>query len=167
MPYCAAVVTNNTRLDMQIVLYQPDIPQNLGAILRLGACLNVAIHIIEPCGFPLDDKRIKRAAMDYAELVEYKRHASWQKFLAYVRAENGRIVLLTTRGATRLDASSFQPNDFLLFGRESAGVPDEVHEAADERVIIPMRKEARSLNLATSVAMVLTHALQQTKGWPQ
>src|SRR5579862_3334841 len=120
---------------MRLALYAPDIPQNLGAFIRLSACLGVPLDIIEPCGFPVDDKRIRRAAMDYYDLAAIVRHASWAAF----RRDQppGRLVLLTTKGAANLSEVQFRPDDILLLGRESAGVPDEVHEAADLRLRVP------------------------------
>jgi tRNA (cytidine/uridine-2'-O-)-methyltransferase len=149
---------------MRLALYEPDIPQNLGAFIRLGACLGVPLDIIEPCGFPVDDKRIRRAAMDYYDLASIVRHASWDAF----RRDKapGRLVLLTTKGATNLQDARFQPDDILLLGRESAGVPDEVHKAADLRLRVPLKPGARSLNVALAAAMVLSEALRQTDGFP-
>jgi tRNA (cytidine/uridine-2'-O-)-methyltransferase len=148
---------------MRLALFEPDIPQNLGAFIRLSACLDVPLDIVEPCGFPLDDKRMRRAAMDYYDLATLVRHASWT---AFQRARTGgRLVLLTTKGAERLPEFGFEPGDTLLFGRESAGVPDGVHDAADARVRIPLKEGARSLNVATAAAMVLSEALRQTDGF--
>ena len=148
---------------MRLALYEPDIPQNLGAFIRLSACLAVPLDLIEPCGFPVDDKRIRRAAMDYYDLATIVRHASWQAF----RRERppGRLVLLTTKGATTFPGIAFERDDTLLFGRESAGVPDEVHDTADLRLRIPLQKGARSLNVALAAAMVLSEALRQTSGY--
>jgi tRNA (cytidine/uridine-2'-O-)-methyltransferase len=148
---------------MRLALFEPDIPQNLGAFIRLSAGLGVPLHVIEPCGFPLDDKRIRRAAMDYFHLATFVRHASWAAFCR--DRPPGRLVLLTTAGATRLPEAVFQPDDVLLLGRESAGVPPEVHERADLRVRIPLQAGARSLNVALSAAMVLSEALRQTSGF--
>jgi tRNA (cytidine/uridine-2'-O-)-methyltransferase len=148
---------------MRLALYQPDIPQNLGAFIRLAACMGTPLDIIEPCGFPVDDKRIRRAAMDYVDLARIRRHASWSAFQRD-RAE-GRLVLLTTAGATALPDVRFRTDDILLLGRESAGVPAEVHEAADLRVRVPLQKGARSLNVAVAAAMVLSEALRQTDGY--
>lgn len=148
---------------MRLALYQPDIPQNLGAFIRLGACLAVPLDIIEPCGFPLDDKRIRRAAMDYYALACIARHASWQSFCRDRAA--GRLVLLTTAGAEAFPGIAFRPDDTLLLGRESAGVPQEVHAAADLRLRIPLRMGARSLNVVLAAAMVLSEGLRQTKGF--
>lgn len=148
---------------MRLALYQPDIPQNLGAFIRLAACMATPLEIIEPCGFPVDDKRIRRAAMDYVELARIRRHASWEAFQRD-RAQ-GRLVLLTTGGGTVLPDARFRPDDILLLGRESAGVPAPVHEAADLRVRVPMQKNTRSLNVALAAAMVLSEALRQTDGY--
>jgi len=148
---------------MRLALFQPDIPQNLGAALRLGACLGVPVDVIEPCGFPLSDRAIRRAAMDYAETAEVVRHASWGNFLD---RHEGRILLFTTRGATTFQAFRYQPSDILLFGRESAGAPAEVHAAADARLMIPLAPHARSLNVITAAAMALGEALRQTNGFP-
>jgi tRNA (cytidine/uridine-2'-O-)-methyltransferase len=148
---------------MRLALYQPDIPQNLGAFIRLAACLGTPLDVIEPCGFPVDDRRIRRAAMDYVDLARIRRHASWEAF----RRDRlpGRLVLLTTTGADRLTDALFRPDDILLLGRESAGAPAEVHEAADLRVRVPMQEGARSLNVALAAAMVLSEALRQTDGY--
>jgi tRNA (cytidine/uridine-2'-O-)-methyltransferase len=148
---------------MRLALYQPDIPQNLGAFIRLAACAATPLDIIEPCGFPVDDKRIRRAAMDYVDLAQIRRHASWDTFRRD-RAP-GRLVLLTTTGAVRLPEAHFQAGDILLLGRESAGVPAEVHAAADLRVRVPMQDGVRSLNVALAAAMVLSEALRQTDGY--
>jgi tRNA (cytidine/uridine-2'-O-)-methyltransferase len=148
---------------MLIALFQPDIPQNLGAALRLGACLGVAVDIIEPCGFPLSNRAIARSAMDYGVLAQVTRHSSWA---AFRQKRSGRLVLLTTKSATPFHEFAFDENDVLLFGRESAGVPDEVHAAADVRLTIPMAPGARSLNVVNAAAMVLGEALRQTKGFP-
>lgn len=148
---------------MRLALYEPDIPQNLGAFIRLSACLAVPLHVIEPCGFPVDDRRIRRAAMDYFDLARPVRHASWAAFRRDRPA--GRLVLLTTRGAETFPGVAFRPDDILLLGRESAGVPEEVHAAADVRLRIPLQKGARSLNVALAAAMVLSEALRQTAGF--
>ena len=148
---------------MRLALYQPDIPQNLGAFIRLAACLGTPLDIIEPCGFPVDDKRIRRAAMDYVDLARIQRHASWEAFQR--DRTHGRLVLLTTGGATVLPNVRFRTDDILLLGRESAGVPAPVHEAADLRVRVPLQKGARSLNVALAAAMVLSEALRQTDGY--
>jgi len=148
---------------MLLALFQPDIPQNLGAAIRLGACLDTPVHVIEPCGFPLSDKAIRRAAMDYGDPGEVVRHSSWDAFRA---AAMGRIVLFTTRGAAPLHDFAFRADDILLFGRESAGVPDFVHDAADARVIIPLSRGRRSFNLTVSAAIGLSEALRQTGQFP-
>ena len=148
---------------MRLALFEPDIPQNLGAFIRLSACLKVPLDVIEPCGFPVDDKRIRRAAMDYVDLAQIRRHASWDAF-RHDRMP-GRLVLLTTAGATRLPEVRFRADDILLFGRESAGVPDDVHQTADVRLRIPLQKGARSLNVALAAAMVVSEALRQTSGF--
>ncbi len=148
---------------MRLALYQPDIPQNTGAILRLAACLGVGVDIIEPCGFRLDDRRMRRAGMDYLEIASYRRHPDWDAF----RAEpSGRLVLLTTKAESDHLGFRFAESDTLLLGRESEGVPDFVHQAADARLAVPMVAGARSLNLATAAALVLGEALRQTQGFP-
>jgi tRNA (cytidine/uridine-2'-O-)-methyltransferase len=148
---------------MRLALFEPDIPQNLGAFIRLSAGLGVPLDVIEPCGFPLDDKRIRRAAMDYYDLATIARHASWNAFQRDRAA--GRLVLLTTSGATRFPDAAFRADDTLLLGRESAGVPADVHAAADLSLRIPLQKSARSLNVALAAAMVLGEALRQTNGY--
>ncbi len=148
---------------MRVALYQPDIAGNVGAVMRTCACLGVPLDLIEPMGFQWDDKRVARAAMDYIDHVSVTRHADWDAFQAQAR---GRLVLLTTRGATPLHDFSFERDDVLLFGRESAGVPEEVHARADARVVIPMAPPLRSLNLSVSAAIVLAEGLRQTGGWP-
>lgn len=150
---------------MRLALYQPDIPQNLGAFIRLAACLGVPLDIIEPCGFPLDDRRIRRAAMDYYSLARVTRHASWQSFRQ--DRPTGRLVLLTTSGAQVFPEVAFRPDDTLLMGRESAGVPPDVHDAADLRLRIPLQAGARSLNVALAATVVLSEALRQTKGFAE
>jgi len=149
---------------MKIVLYQPDIAGNLGATMRLRACFNVPLEVIEPCGFPLTAKALRRTAMDYGAPEKLVRHASWETFAESKRP--GRLVLFTTKGATALPDFKFKPDDTLLFGRESAGVPDNVHATANARVIIPIAADARSLNLANSVSIALYEALRQTGDLP-
>ena len=151
---------------MRLALYQPDIPQNLGANIRLAACLGVAVDIIEPCGFPLTDRSLRRTAMDYAENAIVSRPSGWSAFRETQIASGSRLVLLTTRAATRLDQFSFRADDTLLFGRESAGVPEDIHSAADARVLIPLAPTARSLNVAMSAGIALWEALKQTGGLP-
>jgi tRNA (cytidine/uridine-2'-O-)-methyltransferase len=149
---------------MRLALYQPDQAGNVGTILRLAACLGVPVDVIEPCGFPWGDRALKRAGMDYAEIANVTRHESWERFAA---ALDGRLVLLTTSGAERIDAARFEPDDILLLGSESAGVPDEVHRRADLRVRIPQMAETRSLNIAVAAGIGLAEALRQTRTWPQ
>lgn len=148
---------------MLLALYEPDIPQNLGAFIRLAACLAVPLHVIEPCGFPVDDKRIRRAAMDYYDLARLSRHASWASF-RHDRPP-GRLVLLTTQGTETFPDIAFRPDDILLLGRESAGVPPDVYAAADLRLRIPLQPGSRSLNVALAATMVLSEALRQTGGF--
>ncbi len=154
-------------LRMRVALFQPGIPQNVGAAIRLAACFGVGLDVIEPCSFPLDDKSLKRAALDYGPLAHMKRHDSWQTFLAAPERVEGRLLLFTTRGATPFHEFSFQAGDTLLFGNESRGAPDEVHAAAQGRLVIPVRAETRSMNLATTAAMALGEALRQTGGFPR
>ena len=151
---------------MRIALYQPDIPQNTGTILRLCACLGIEAHIIEPAGFPVSDRAFRRAGMDYLDQVSIIRHESWAQFEQWRRRERLRLVLFTTRSAVPYVDHRFAPEDILLFGRESAGVPDEVHAAADARLVIPLRPGLRSINVAMAVAMVAGEALRQTDGFP-
>jgi tRNA (cytidine/uridine-2'-O-)-methyltransferase len=154
---------------MRLALFQPDIPQNLGAFIRLSAGLGVPLDIIEPCGFPVDDKRIRRAAMDYYDLATIVRHASWPSFQrAHLETRPPRrLILLSTAGTAVFPDVAFQAGDTLLLGRESAGVPAEVHEAADLRLRIPLQPGARSLNVALAAAMVLSEGLRQTAGFPR
>ena len=149
---------------MRLALYEPDIPQNTGALIRLGACLGVAIDIIEPCGFLFSDAALKRAAMDYRDLAEVERHASWNAFLA--KRGRDRIVLLTTRAEQSFLAVRFHPGDVLVLGRESSGVPEHVHARADLKLRIPLKPGLRSLNVAQAGAMVLSEALRQTGLFP-
>lgn len=146
---------------MRLALFQPDIPQNVGACIRLGACFGVELHVIEPVGFQFDDRAMKRAALDYGPLGHMTRHPDWDAFQRD-RAP-GRLVLFTTKGATSLSDFTFEPDDVLLFGRETAGVPDHVHAAADARVFIPIRPETRSLNLSVSAGIGLWEGLRQTR----
>ena len=147
---------------MQIALFQPDIPQNTGTILRLCACLNVAAHIIEPAGFPVSDKHFRRAGMDYLDQVTITRHDSWSKFQLWRNEAACRLVLFTTKADGSYLDYRYQAADILMFGRESAGVPDEVATSADARVVIPIRPGLRSLNVAMAAAMALGEALRQT-----
>lgn len=149
---------------MRLALFEPDIPQNAGALLRLGACLGVAVDIIEPCGFLFSDAQLRRAGMDYLELAEMVRHASWEQYL--VAGLFGRIVLVSSKGSQRYTDFAFSPDDTILLGRESAGVPPFVHDRADARLRIPMKSGLRSLNVAQAGAMVLGEALRQTGMFP-
>jgi tRNA (cytidine/uridine-2'-O-)-methyltransferase len=147
---------------VRLALHQPDIAQNVGTLMRLAACMGVALDVIEPCGFPFDDRRVRRSAMDYMVMLELARHSSWAAFRAAQQAQGGRLVLLTTRAGLVYTDVAFRPDDVLLAGSEGAGVPDEVHRAADLRVLVPMRPGLRSLNVAVAAAMVLGEALRQT-----
>ncbi len=151
---------------MRLALFQPDIPQNTGTLLRLGACLDLPIDIIEPCGFLFNEKALIRAGMDYLDFASYRRHDSWEDFLKF-RAQNsqeyGRIVLMTTKAGQPYTDFKFQENDVILMGRESAGVPEEVHHIADARITIPMAPQARSINMAVSASMAIGEALRQTR----
>lgn len=155
---------------MRLALYQPDIPQNTGTLLRLGACLDLAIDIIEPCGFIFNEKAMRRAGMDYIDFSNFRRHNSWNDFLQYREEhpeEYGRIILLTTHGKQCFTDFHFLENDIILMGRESAGVPENIHNFADARLIIPMNPKARSINMAVSAAMAVTEALRQIDGFPK
>lgn len=146
---------------MRLALFQPAIPQNVGACIRLGACFGVELDVIEPTGFHFDDRAMKRAALDYGPLGHMTRHADWA---AFQRDRGpGRLVLFTTKGATPLTQFAFQPDDILLFGSEPSGAPAFVHAAADARVVIPIATEARSLNLAVSAGIGVFEALRQTR----
>ena len=151
---------------MRLALFQPDIPQNLGAAIRLCACLGVFLDVIEPAAFPLSDRTLKRAALDYTDQARITLHPSWEDFMQDPARSEGRLVLFTTRAAAPYTAFPFAPGDTLLFGRESAGVPDEVHSAAQARLVIPLRPGLRSLNVVTAAAMALGEALRQTAGFP-
>ena len=144
---------------MHIVLYKPDIPQNTAAIIRLGACLNLNIHLIEPCGFNLNDIRFKRVVMDYIGLIKIVRHNDFESFIK--KYKKSRIVLMTTKAKKLYHKFKFKKNDILLFGRESAGVPEEIHSMIKNKIKIPMNKKTRSLNVAMSVAIIATEALRQ------
>ena len=146
---------------MHIVLYKPDIPQNTAAIIRLGACLNLKIHLIEPCGFDLNDKRFERVVMDYLGLCDVIRHTDIKTFLK--KYKKSRIVLMTTSAKKIYHKFKFKKNDMILFGRESAGVPKELHQLLKNKIKIPMNKKTRSLNVAMSVAIVTAEALRQNK----
>jgi len=149
---------------MRLALYQPDQAGNVGAIMRLAACLAVPLDIVMPCGFAFSDRALKRAGMDYAEMANVTRHESWTTFEAGL---SGRLALFTTTGGTRLAESEFEPSDILLFGSESDGVPDEVHARARMRVRIPQASGTRSLNLALAAGIGLAEALRQTGLWPE
>jgi tRNA (cytidine/uridine-2'-O-)-methyltransferase len=152
---------------MRLALYQPDIPPNTGTILRLAACLGTPVDVIGPAGFDISDRNLRRAGLDYLDHVDLTRHLSWQQFLK-VRAASpkGRLVLLSSKAPVRLPDFLFSDSDTLLFGRESAGVPDAVRDACDAAVTIPMRPPLRSLNVAVAAALVLGEALRQTYGFP-
>jgi tRNA (cytidine/uridine-2'-O-)-methyltransferase len=150
---------------MRIALYEPDIPQNTGTILRLCACLGIEAHIIEPAGFPVTDRAFRRAGMDYLERVRLKRHASFADFEQWRRAERLALVLLTTAAERSYLDHAYAQNEVLIFGRESAGVPEAVQRAADARLRIPMQPGMRSLNVAMAAAMVAGEALRQTNGF--
>ncbi len=151
---------------LRIALYQPDIPQNAGTLLRLSACLGVAVDIIEPCGFVFDDRKLRRAGMDYLGQADMVRHSSWAAFLGRLCDEGRRLVLLTTAGETRHDRFPFAPGDTIMVGRESAGVPPEVARAAFARIRVPMVAGRRSLNVALAAALVTGEALRRLDGFP-
>jgi len=151
-------------MPLRIALYQPDIPQNTGTVLRLCACLGIEAHIIEPAGFPTSDRAFRRAGMDYLDAVSIVRHAAWGEFEAWRRNARCRLALFTTRASLSYLDYRFETGDILLFGRESAGVPDEVHDAADARLVIPLKPGLRSLNVAIAAAMAAGEALRQTGG---
>lgn len=148
--------------DLRIALYQPDIAGNTGTILRLAACLGLGVDVIEPAGFDISDRSLKRAGMDYLAAVALTRHVTWERFEEWRRASGRRLVLASTKAATRYVDLRYRPDDVLLFGRESAGVPDHVHERADARILIPMVEGQRSINVAMSAAMIAGEALRQT-----
>ena len=147
---------------MRIALYQPDIPQNTGNIFRLGACLGISVDIIEPTGFIFDDKKFKRSAMDYINHIDYKRHIDWKHFYDWAQESKFRLILMTTKSKQSFYNFEFHSSDILLFGRESAGVPNNVHKIVDQRLTIPMKEGVRSINLSSSVALVLGEGLRQT-----
>ena len=148
---------------MRIALFEPDIPQNAGNIFRLGACLGIPIDIIEPAGFVIDDKRLKRASMDYYDYLDLTKHVSWEKFYEWSKKNSFQLILLTTKSQKSYYDYKFQAKDIILFGRESAGVPDYVHDAVHERLTIPMIKGPRSINLSSSVSMVAGEMIRQLK----
>ena len=147
---------------MRIALFQPDIPQNTGTILRLAACLGVEAHIVEPAGFPTSDRAFRRAGMDYLDQVRLTRHVSWREFEQWRRGAGHRLVLFTTGATASYLDHTYRDDDILMFGRESAGVPPDVHQAADARLVIPMRPGLRSINVAMAAAMALGEAMRQT-----
>lgn len=152
---------------MRLALYQPDIPQNTGTILRLAACFSTPVDLIGPAGFDMGDRNLRRAGLDYIAHVDLTRHLSWERYLASRSAPGtGRLVLLTSKAPSRLPNFTFSDSDTLLFGRESAGVPDVVREACDASVSIPIKPPLRSLNVALAAAIALAEALRQTKGFP-
>ncbi|WP_109317008.1 tRNA (cytidine(34)-2'-O)-methyltransferase [Pseudovibrio ascidiaceicola] len=145
-----------------IALYQPDIPQNTGTLLRLAACMDVTVHLIEPAGFPLSDHALKRAGMDYIERAKLQRHMDWESFREWQLAEKRRLILMTTKGSRPYTQFAFKKDDLILMGRESSGVSEDIHQIADARLLIPMKNGMRSLNMAVSTGMVLGEALRQT-----
>ena len=151
---------------MEIALYEPDIPQNAGTILRLGACLGIPVHFVGPAAFPTSERAFRRAGLDYLDHATLVNHVSFASFEDWRRAEGRRLVLLTTKAEQSYVDFAFRPDDVLMCGGESSGVPDRVHAAADARVRVPMRPDLRSLNMAVSLAMVLGEALRQSKGFP-
>ncbi|KPL52311.1 tRNA methyltransferase [Prosthecomicrobium hirschii] len=151
---------------MRLVLYQPDIPQNTGSILRLAACLGVPVDLIEPAGFVITDKGLRRAGLDYLPAATLTRHDSFAAFETWRRQAGGRLVLVTTRAAMPYTEFAYRPGDLLMLGRESAGVPDAVHDLAEARVVIPMVAGMRSVNVAVAAGMILGEALRQTGGFP-
>lgn len=152
--------------DLRLALFRPDIPQNTGTLLRTAACLGLAVDLIEPAGFAVTDRNLRRAGMDYLDAAVLTRHAGWTAFDAARRSEGRRLVLLTTRAPTPYLDFAFAEGDVVMVGRESAGVPDEVHAAADARLVVPMRPGLRSLNVAVAAVMVLGEALRQIRGFP-
>ncbi len=152
---------------IRIALFQPDIAQNTGTILRLAACLGIVVDIVEPAGFPVSDKSFRRSGMDYLDHVVWKRHDDFGGFESWRATEARRLVLMTTRAALPYTDFAFRAGDIVMAGRESAGVPDEVHAAADARILIPMRPGLRSLNVAVSAAMVAGEALRQLCAFPR
>ena len=157
-----AATRNHHAEAMRLALFQPDIPQNTGTILRLCACLGIEAHIVEPAGFPVSDRAFRRAGMDYLDQVNIVRHESWPDFEQWRRQQELRLVLFTTQAATAYLDHRFTVRDILMFGRESAGVPEEVHAAADARLVIPLQSGLRSLNVAMAVAIAAGEALRQT-----
>lgn len=163
LPSLRGELVNDYRGDMRLCLFQPEIAGNVGAVMRLGACMGIAIDLIEPLGFEWDDKRVRRTAMDYIDHVHVTRHSSFKEFRA---AQPGRLVLFSTKGEASPYEFDFDPGDILLFGKESGGVPAEVADCADAVLRIPIRAHVRSFNLATSAALALGEALRQTGQLP-
>ena len=151
---------------VRLALYQPDIPQNTGTILRMAACLDLEAHLIDPAGFPISDRAFRRAGMDYLDAVTIHRHIGWTDFDAWRRKSGLRLVLATTKAATVFTQFTFTASDIIMLGRESAGVPDAVHDSADARIIIPMKESLRSINVAVSAAMIMGEALRQLEAYP-
>lgn len=151
---------------MDFALFQPDIAGNVGTSLRTAACFGIGAHIIEPCGFPFSEQSLKRAGMDYLDRAQMRRHGDWRAFWDWKVQHKKRLVLFTTKAATPLPDFTFTSDDVLLFGAESSGVPDHVHDSADARVVIPMQADFRSLNVAVSAGIAMAEALRQTKGFP-
>ncbi|MDA4847344.1 tRNA (cytidine(34)-2'-O)-methyltransferase [Hoeflea poritis] len=152
------------KYDLRIALFQPDIPGNTGTILRMAACLGLAVDVIEPAGFDMSDRALRRAGMDYLEQAALTRHRGWKSFLEWRQSGNRRLILASTKADLSYRRFSFSPGDILLFGRESSGVPDHVHAEADARLLIPMVKDRRSLNLAVSAALIAGEAIRQVEG---
>jgi tRNA (cytidine/uridine-2'-O-)-methyltransferase len=148
--------------DLRLALYQPDIPGNTGTILRLAACLGFAVDIIEPAGFDISDRNLRRAGMDYIAAAALTRHVSWERFEEWRHATGRRLVLASTKASGRYTDFAFRPDDVLLFGRESAGVPDHVHDRSDARLLVPMVEGQRSINVAVCAAMIVGEAMRQT-----
>lgn len=150
---------------MRLVLFEPDIPQNTGTMMRLASAFDVSMDIVEPCGFILDDRRVRRAGMDYIDHLDLTRHVSWSAYLA--APHEGRLVLATTKGSVLHTEFEFRPDDRIMVGRESSGVPEEAAKTADARVRVPMAPHARSLNVAVTAAVLLGEALRSTNGFPR
>ncbi|ARO31116.1 tRNA (cytidine(34)-2'-O)-methyltransferase [Rhizobium sp. L9] len=150
--------------NLRLALYQPDIPGNTGTILRLAACLGFTVDLIEPAGFDVSHRNLKRSGMDYVAAAALTRHVNWDRFEAWRATTDRRLILASTKAADHYTDFAFRPDDVLLFGRESAGVPDHVHERADARILIPMVEGQRSINVAISAAMIVGEAMRQT-GW--
>jgi tRNA (cytidine/uridine-2'-O-)-methyltransferase len=159
-------IPGTARPPLRLALYEPDIPQNTGTILRLCACLGVEAHLVGPAGFPSTDRAFRRAGMDYLDQVAIERHVSWTAFDGWRRENHLKLALFSTKAAVSYLDHSYTAGEILLFGRESAGVPDEVHQAAETRLLIPMKAGLRSINLAVACAMAMGEALRQTNGFP-